>query len=323
MPNQLVVPSLEEIRAAQERLRPLAMRTPLVRLGLIDAPADIYLKLENLQPIGSFKIRPAGNAILNAPANRLSEGVYTASSGNMAQGVAYVAKTLGVPATVLLPRNAPAGKITALHRLGANIRELPFEEWWNVILEHEHPREKGLFIHPVAQSDVLAGDATVGLEILEDLPEVQTVLVPFGGGGLSCGIAAALKAMKSDARVLGAESAHAAPLLAAFEAGRPVDIPYPHTFVSGIGNGSVLGEMWPLIDTLLAGSVIATLDEIAEAIRIIFDRQRVIAEGAGAVPVAAALAGRAGCGKIVCVVSGGNLDEKYLVDVLEGRVPRA
>ena len=323
MTCELVVPSLDDIRAAQKRLRPLAMRTPLIRLNVDDAPAEIYLKLENLQPIGSFKIRPAGSAILNAPRHLLAEGIYTASSGNMAQGVTYVANTLGVPATVLLPQNPSAIKVDALQRLGANIRELPFDEWWNVILEHRHPREKGFFIHPVAQQDVLAGDATVGLEILEDLPDVETVLVPYGGGGLSCGIASALRAMESNARVLAAESAHAAPLLAALEAGKPVEIPYPHTFVSGIGNGGVLEEMWPLVDSLLAGSVVAGLDEIAAAIRMIFERHRVIAEGAGAAPVAAALAGRAGCGKIVCVVSGGNLDRRYLIDILQGNVPEA
>lgn len=317
----LTPPALDDIRSAQHRIRDLALRTPLIPLNMEDTPADIYLKMENLQAIGSFKIRPAANAILSVPEEELKDGVYTASSGNMAQGVAYTARRLGIPATVLLPEAAPEVKVEALRHLGANIKEMNFEDWWRVILDHRHPGEKGHFIHPVSDPRVLAGDATIGLEILEDLPEVDTVLVPYGGGGLSCGIASALRAAESPARVLAAESAHAAPFMAALQAGGPVDIPYPKTFVSGIGNGSVLEEMWPLANELLQGSVVASLDEIAAAIRLMFERHRVIAEGAGAAPVAAALAGRAGCGKIVCVISGGNLGAKHLQEILQGKTP--
>jgi len=316
-------PTLEDIRSARERISGIALRTPLIPLNRENAPADIYLKMENLQAIGSFKIRPAANAILSVPTEELQNGVYTASSGNMAQGVAYTARRLGIPATVLLPDTAPEVKVAALEHLGADIKKISFNEWWRVILDHGHPDEQGHFIHPVADPRVLAGDGTIGLEILEDLPDVNTVLAPYGGGGLSCSIAAALRAAGSAARVLAAESEHAAPFLASLEAGKPVDIPYPKSFVSGIGNGSVLEEMWPLASELLQGSVVAGLDEIADAIRLMFERHRVIAEGAGAAPVAAALAGRAGCGKIVCVISGGNLGVEHLQEILEGKTPRA
>jgi len=320
--HTLSPPTLEEIRSASVRLRHLAIRSPLLRLNVDDAPAEIYIKMENLQPIGSFKLRPAGNAILNTPEEEIAHGVYTASSGNMAQGVAYAARRLGVPATVLLPENAAANKVAALERLGADIRFLPDAEWWRVIDQHGHPDIPGKFIHPVASQDVLAGDATVGLEIFEDLPEVDTVLVPFGGGGLSCGIASAFRALNPKVRVLGSESAHCAPLTAAREAGMPVSVPCPHTFISGIGVGRVLEEMWPLVRELLPGAVIAGEGDIADAIRLLYERHRVIAEGAGAAPVAAALAGKGGTGKVVCVISGGNLDSKYLIDILEGRTPR-
>jgi threonine dehydratase len=321
--HELRPATIDEIRAASDRLRGLAVRTPLLRLNVDDAPAEIYIKLENLQAIGSFKIRPAGSAIMNTARERLGQGVYTASSGNMAQGVAYAARRLGIPATVLLPQNAAANKVAALQRLGADIRHLPDDEWWRVIDAHGHPDLPGKFVHPVASQDVLAGDATVGLEIFEDLPEVDTVLVPYGGGGLACGIASAFRALNPAVRVMGAESEHCAPLTAALAAGAPLSLPCPHTFISGIGVGRVLDEMWPLARSLLAGAVVAGVGDIADTIRLLYERHRVIAEGAGAAPIAAALAGQGGSGKVACVVSGGNLDSRYLVDILEGRLPQA
>lgn len=312
---------LDEAHRAAKRLKPLLVRTPLVRLNVDEAPAEIYLKMENLQPIGSFKIRPAGNAILSLPPTQRREGVYTASSGNMAQGVAFAARELGIPATVLLPRNAASNKVEALKRLGARIRFLPDDEWWSVINNHGHPDEKGVFVHPVAHPDVLAGDSTIGLEIVEDLPDVDTVLVPFGGGGLASGIASVLRTLKPSVRVLGAESDHCTPLSASLEAGRPVELPVGRSFVSGIGIGRVLEEMWPLVRELIQGAVIARAREIVDAVSLLCERNRIVVEGAGAAAVAAALADRAGGGKVVCVLSGGNLDTKYLIDILEGRIP--
>jgi len=321
--QQLKPSSLDAIRAAAERIRGLALRTPLIHLNHDDAPAEIYLKMENLQPIGSFKIRPAASAILNAPPERIAQGVYTASSGNMAQGVAYAAKQLDIAATVVLPEDAAANKVEALRRLGATIKFLPDQEWWRVLEERGHPDISGHFVHPVADADVMAGDATVGLEIIEDLPDVDTVVVPFGGGGLATGIGSALRALGSQARALGAESDHCMPLAAALEAGNPVQLPIQPSFVSGIGVGRVLDEMWPVVAELIPGAVCASAQEIAATIRLLFERHRVIAEGAGAASVAAALAGRAGHGKVVCVISGGNLDAKYLIEILNGRIPQA
>ena len=319
--KELSPPDLESIRAAKSRIAKVAVRTPLIRLNVDEAPAEIYLKMENLQPIGSFKLRPAANAILSAPAETRALGVYTASSGNMAQGVAWLAAYLGIPGTVLLPDHAPQVKIDALKRLGATIKHLSDEDWWEVLFQHGHPEEQGLFIHPVANQDVLAGDATVGLEIIEDLPDVDTIVVPFGGGGLSVGIASAIRALKPDTRVLAAESSHCAPLSASLEQDKPVDIPCPPSFITGIGTGTVLQEMWPLIKQLLDGTVVASLKEITDSIGILFHRNRIIAEGAGAAPVASALAGRAGGGKVVCVISGGNLDSQKFIDILRGKVP--
>jgi threonine dehydratase len=315
-------PTLNEIHSASERLRTLAIRTPLIRLNVENAPAEIYLKMENLQPIGSFKIRPAGSAILNATKEQLAQGVYTASSGNMAQGVAYAAKQLGIKATVLLPPDAAKNKVAALERLNAKIKFLPDDEWWQVINQHGHADIPGKFIHPVASQDVLAGDATVGLEIFEDLPDVDTVLVPFGGGGLACGIASAFRELKPNVKVMGSESEHCAPLTAAFAAGHPVQLPIPRTFISGIGVGIVLDQMWPLAKELIDGTVVASERDISNTIRILIERHRVIAEGAGAAPIAAALQGKGGSGKVVCVISGGNLDSKFLIDILQGKMPQ-
>jgi threonine dehydratase len=316
-------PDLDAIRAAQSRIAGVALRTPLIRLNVDDAPADIYLKLENLQPIGSFKVRPAANAILKLPHEQRAKGVYTASSGNMGQGVAYAARALGIEGTVMLPAHAPQVKIDALQRLGATIRNLSDEDWWQVLINHGDPDQAGAFIHPVADNDVIAGDATVGAEIIDDLPDADTVVVPFGGGGLAVGVASAIRALKPDTRVLAAESAHCAPLTASLKAGKPVTVPGPKTFITGIGIGTVLEEMWPLLAGLLDGSVVAPLGEISQAIALLFERNRVVAEGAGAAPVASALAGRAGTGKVVCVVSGGNLHARQFIDVLNGKIPQA
>ena len=313
--------SLEELRSAAQRIAPVINRTPLIKLNVDDAPTEIYLKMENLQVIGSFKVRPAASAILNVDKEKIADGVYTASSGNMAQGVAYAAREIGVAATVLLPDNAAANKVATLERLGATIRLMKDEQWWQVLRDYGHPDIKGLFIHPVANQDVLAGDATVGLEIFEELPDVDTVLVPFGGGGLACGVASALRALGSGARVMAAESSHCAPLNAALMAGKPQNLAVPSSFISGIGIGCVLDEMWPLVQELITGSVVASLEEIAESIKILFERNRIIAEGAGASGVASALAGRAGKGKVVCVISGGNLAPEYLIDILQGKMP--
>jgi threonine dehydratase len=321
-PRSLAVPTIEEIRAARERISDVAVRTPLVRLH-VDAPAEVWLKLENLQPIGSFKLRGATNAMRLVPRQRLERGVYTASAGNMAQGVAWSARLLGVPCDVIVPAHAPQTKLAAIDRLGACTTKLPFDQWWRVIVDHVfEPMKDRAFIHPVSDRAVIAGNATIALEILEDLPDVETIVVPYGGGGLSCGIAAAVRALRPDVSVYAAEVETAAPLAASLAAGGPQsNSPYTASFVDGIGSTSVLAEMWPLATTLLAGSLVSPLADVAAAVRLLVERARVVAEGAGAAAVAAALAGRAGGGKVVCVVSGGNIDLAKLAVILQGGVP--
>lgn len=314
----LTAPTLDDILAARERLAGITLRTPLVRLSSEDAPGEVWLKLENLQPIGSFKLRGAANAMKLAGPEGLREGVYTASAGNMAQGVAWSARELGVPATVVVPDHAPATKLAAIERLGGRVLKVPFERWWQVMQDHSYPGLDGLFIHPVADRAVMAGNGTIALEILEDLPDVDTVLVPFGGGGLSSGIAAALR---PQARVFGCEVDTAAPLAASLAAGSPQVLDYQPSFVDGIGGKSLLPEMWPIASSLLAGSRVVPLAAVAAAVRLLAERHRVIAEGAGATPVAAALAGVPEARKVVCIVSGGNLDASKLCAILEGRVP--
>ena len=317
----LEAPRLEEIRAAQERIAGVAVRTPLLRLQADDAPGEIHLKLENLQPIGSFKIRGSANAMRLAPREALARGVYTASAGNMAQGVAWNARLLGVPCTVVVPEHAPRAKLDAIERLGARVVKIPFDEWWSILVEHSFPGMDGLFIHPVSDPAVIAGNGTIGLEILEDLPDVDAILVPYGGGGLSTGIAAAARALKPGVKVFACEVATAAPLAPSLAAGSPRGIEYEPSFVDGIGSKGLLAEMWPIVNELLAGSIVVEVAQAAAAVRLLAMRNRVVAEGAGAVPVAAALTGRAGSGKIVCVVSGGNLDAEKLAKILSGGVP--
>ncbi len=316
--GSLEPPGIADIRAAQRRIADLALRLPLVRLNA-DGPAEIYLKLENLQPIGSFKLRGAGNALRSADPTDLAGGVYTASAGNMAQGLAYVARRMGVPCSVVVPDHAPQTKLDATERLGAEIVKVPFDRWWQVIVTHRFDGLDGRMVHPVSDPDVMAGNGTIGVEIIEDLPDVDAVVVPYGGGGLSCGIAAAVRALKPATTVFAAEVETAAPLAASLEAGEPREIKYVKSFVDGIGGKTVLAEMWPLARELIDASLVVGLAEIADAIRLLAARNRVIAEGAGAAPVAAALAGKAGAGKVVCVVSGGNIDADKLSATLAGK----
>jgi len=321
--RSLDAPSIRDIRDAAERVKGLAVRTPLLRLA-VDAPVEIWLKLESLQPIGSFKLRGAANAMLSTPRSMLDRGVYTASAGNMAQGVAWVARELGVACTVIVPDHAPATKLAAIERLGGRVVSVPFDRWWRVLQEHSYPGMDGLFVHPVSDRRVMAGNGTVGVEIAEDLPDVDAVLVPYGGGGLSVGIAAALRAVRPATRVWACEVETAAPLSASLAAGAAVACDYVPSFVDGIGGKSVLAEMWPLARTMLAGALTVPLAEVAAAVRLLVERARVVAEGAGAAPVAAALRGGtelAGARQIVCVVSGGNIDAAKLARILDGALP--
>ncbi|HET9214038.1 MAG TPA: pyridoxal-phosphate dependent enzyme [Gaiellaceae bacterium] len=298
-----------------------AVRTPLVRLHVDDAPAEIYLKLETLQPINSFKIRGAYNAMAAAPRDELATGVVTTSAGNMAQGVAWAARELGIRCTVIVPDHAPETKLAAIERLGGTYVRVPFDRWWQALEERRYPGVEGFFVHPVEDELVMAGNGTIGLEILEDLPDPDVVVVPWGGGGLLTGIASAVKALRSETEIRAVELETAAPLAASLAAGEPREIDYRPTFVDGAGARALLPKMWRLARPLVAGSDVVTLDETAAAVRLLAERVRVIAEGAGALAVASALSGRPGGGKVVAIVSGGNIDSSVLRTILDGRTP--
>jgi threonine dehydratase len=304
---------LDDIRAARERIAGAAIRTPLVRLE----DGDVWLKLEVLQPVGSFKIRGAANAMAQMDPAELARGVVTASAGNMAQGVAWNARRLGVSCTVVAPDHAPDAKVSAVERLGGRVLKVPFDEWWQAFVDRGRPGLEGAFVHAFDDDRVMAGNGTIGLELLEDLPDVETVLVPWGGGGLSCGIASAVKALRPSCRVLAVEVETGAPLTASLAAGEPLTVDYRPSFVDGIGSKTVFASMLRRAQDLLDGTVVVTLDEVAAAVRVLAARAHVVAEGAGAAPVAAALSGRAGSGAVACVVSGGNLDRKTLVEILQ------
>lgn len=306
---------LADIHAARERLRDIAIRTPLVRLNVDDV--EIYLKLENLQPIGSFKLRGAGNAMALATPEELAKGVYTPSAGNMAQGVAWNARRMGIPCHAVVPDHAPQTKIDAIERLGGQVIKVPFDEWWRVMIEKHYDGLDGICVHPVSDLAVMAGNGTIGLEILEDLPDVETIIIPYGGGGLSSGIASAVRALKPDTKIFASEVETAAPLAPSLAAGEPVAVEYIPSFVDGIGSGGLIPDMWPLVSQLLDGALVMSLQEIAEAIRLLLERNRILAEGAGASSVAAAMSGKADGGKIVCVVSGGNIDLSKLTKILQ------
>ena len=313
--------SLSAIREAQERLTDTVLRTPLVRLNVDDSPPEIFLKLENLQPIGSFKLRGAGNAMQLEKKEQLQKGVWTASAGNWAQGVAWYARQLGVECTVVVPEAAPETKIATIERLGARVVFAPFNDWIQIFQSRNYEGMKGLFIDDFSNPAVRAGHGTIGLEILEQLPDVEAIIIPYGGGGLSCGIAPGLRALKPDTKLYACEVETGAPLAASLAAGKPVEIDHTPSFVDGISAPFLFPGMWELASQLLDGSLVVGLEEVVSAIKILAERNCIIVEGAGATSVAAALTGKAGSGKVVCVVSGGNIDKSIFVRIIQGKMP--
>ena len=320
MIRPLEPPTLDAVRAARDRIADIVLRTPLLRLSS-DPTSDVHLKLENLQPIGSFKLRGAANAMALAGADVLTHGVYTASAGNMAQGVAWCARTLGVPCRVIVPEHAPQTKTDAIERLGGEVIKVPFAQWWQTLIDKGAPGMDGFFVHPFADADVMAGNGTIALEIFEDLDDVDAIIVPYGGGGLACGIAAAARELSPRTKVYAVEVDSAAPLTASLAAGTPTPVTRTQTFIDGMGSGAVFDEMWPLVQSLLAGTVVVTVAQVAAAVRLLAERCRVVAEGAGAAPVAAALSGAFADQRVVCIVSGGNIDLEKLAKILRGDIP--
>jgi threonine dehydratase len=310
--------SLAEIQAAKGRITGRTLRTPLVRLNLEDAPAEIYLKLENLQPIGSFKIRGAVNLLAQLDSAELAGGVWTASAGNMAQALAWCARQRGISCTVVVPETAPEAKLSPVRRLGAGIVKVPVEEFFEILSSRHKEGMRGTFVHAFSDVRMMAGNGTIALEILEDLPQLDAILVPYGGGGLTCGIASAVQAIAPKVKVFACEPESSAPLNHSLSAGRPVAPPSRRTFIDGAGGPRVYPEMFELVQRLMVGSITVPIEKVAEAICVLVERNHVVAEGAGALPVAAALSGGAGTGRVCCVVSGGNIDAQVLTSILRG-----
>ena len=305
--------SIEAIDEAARHVYQAAVRTPLIRLDLPFAsgqPApEVYLKLELLQPIGSFKIRGAWNAVRQLTPTELSEGVWTVSAGNAAQGVAFAARRAGAACSVMVMDTAPETKLRAIEQLGATIVRASYDECWKTVESHGSPRMRGRFVHPFDDDHFIAGNGTAGLEILEDLPDVDAVVAALGGGGLLAGIGAVMRARKPGVRIYAAEPETAAPLKTSLAKGEASYFDgWQPSFVDGAGGRSVLPTMWPLLQDLVTDSIVMPLGDIASAMRRTADRVHVVAEGAGGTAIAAALSGHAGTGKIVAIVSGGNID---------------
>jgi threonine dehydratase len=312
---------LAQIEAARARIEGLSLVTPLVGCDIAPQGKTLRLKLENLQPIGSFKTRPIANAVLSKNRAELSAGLYTTSSGNSALGVAWMARRLGIASTAVVPSNAPQAKLDKLRLLGTRIETLSKQAWWKAIETGVLADQAGMYIDAVRDPASLAGDATIGVEILEQWPEVEAILMPFGGGGLACGIACAVRALKPQVKIIACELASAHPLQSAFAAGRPALTAHEAGFVSGIGYGQVLPEMWPLARSMIDEVLTVSIAQVAQAIKLLAENNRIVAEGAGAVSVAAALASQYSPSKICAVISGGNIDSEVFAAILAGRVP--
>jgi threonine dehydratase len=305
--------TLQEIRSARERIAGTILRTPLVRLELGEGAPDIRLTLENLQPINAYKLRGAANAVALLSEEERKRGVWTISAGNAGQGVAYAAAKAGVPSTVVAIETAPQAKLERMRALGARLVLVTYEEAWQALDARAYPGIEGTFVHPFDDHNFIAGNATVALEILEDAPDTQVIVAGIGGGGLVVGAASAAKALRPGIKVFGAEPETASPAALSFAKRSPQAFPdWQPSFVDGAGGRSVFPRMWQRMDGLVDGSLVVTLAETRHAMRILAEKSRVIAEGAGALSVAAALSGKAGAGPIVAIVSGGNIDlEKF------------
>lgn len=300
---------LAEIEAARERIAGTIVRTPLVRLELGHGHPDVRLKLENLQPINAYKLRGAANAVARLPDAERRRGVWTISAGNAGQGVAYAAREAGVPCTVVAIETAPTAKLDRMRALGARLVLVPYTVAWQALEDRAYPGVEGTFVHPFDDHDFIAGHATMGLEILEDAPDVATVIASIGGGGLITGVGSAIKALRPSVRILGVEPETAAPAARSFAAGSPQEFPeWEASFVDGAGGRSVFPRMWQRMRPVVDGCLVVGLEETKRAMRLMAEKARVISEGAGALPLAAALTGEAGPGPIVAIVSGGNID---------------
>jgi threonine dehydratase len=310
-----------EIDAARDRVAALSVITPLVECDIAPQGKTIRLKLENLQPIGSFKIRPIGNAVLSRKRADLNAGIYTTSSGNSALGVAWMARRLGISATAVVPANAPQAKLDKLRRLGTRIDMRANDVWWRAIEAGALEDQEGVYIDAVRDPASLAGDATIGAEILAQWSDVEAILIPFGGGGLACGIACAVRAISPGVKIIACELSSAHPLKSAFAAGAPSRTPHEPGFVSGVGYGSVLPEMWPLARSMIDDVITVSLEQVAQAIKLLAENNRIVAEGAGAISVAAALSAQYPQTRVCAVISGGNIDSEILAAILQGRMP--
>src|SRR6202167_4926426 len=322
MSDRLQTPSLELARDAQARNREFVRATPVVPLHGEHAEVLCSLKLECLQDTGSFKIRGATNAIRIAADIDPDMPVYTLSAGNMGAALARAANLMGARFAVVVSDTAPATKLTGIKRWDAKVLPVPYEAWWQAVVDHQwEPLHDHIFVHPFADVNVMAGNDTAALDIVEQVPDVEEIVCAFGGGGLICGIAAAVKALRPRVRIVAAEVETAAPVTAAFSHGGPVDVDYQATFIDGCGSRRVTDEMWELVHGLVDDTVISTYEQVAAAIRLLIDRCSVVAEGAGAVPVAAALASERRGPRTVCIVSGGNIDAAKLTTIMSGNVP--
>ena len=309
--------TLAEIRDARARIADTIVRTPLVRLELGPGYPDIRLKLENLQPINAYKLRGAANAVAMLPESERKRGVWTISAGNAGQGVAYAARKAGVPCTVVVIETAPTSKIERMRALGATLIPVPYDVAWRALEERSFPGVEGSFVHPFDDHNFIAGHATMGLEILEDAPDTAAVIAGIGGGGLITAVGSAVKALAPEVRVYGAEPETAAPAALSFARGSPqVFKEWTPSFVDGAGGQSVFPRMWQRMQPVVDGYIVVSLEETKRAMRLMAEKARVIAEGAGALPLAAALTGQAGQGPIVAIVSGGNIDLKKFSELI-------
>jgi threonine dehydratase len=315
-------PSLDDARAAAERIREVAVRTPLVPLrSYSGARPEILLKPETLQPVTSFKIRGAYNWASSLTDAQRARGLSTVSAGNTAQAVAYAARLVGASARSRLPDTTPRAKIDAIEAYGMEPVFMPGDELFDWMLSAGWEGEPYTFLHPWVEPLMVAGSATVGLEIFDELPDVDTVFISVGGGGLICGVGSALKALNPGIRVVAVQPEACAPIRACLAAGQPVWVDPEPTLCDGLGVPLVTDEMWPLLRSVVDETVEISEEQVEDAIRRLALDNKLVVEGAGAASLAAALATPIEQrGRSVCVLSGGSIDGDTFAAIVGGAV---
>ena len=310
-------PTIESVKLAAQTLNNVSIRTPIVDLHNYDYADDISLKVETLQPIGSYKVRGVYNWAGSLTKEQLALGLSTHSAGNTAQALGYVSGLLNVKARSLIPDTTPPVKVKAIKQYGVTPVMMPFEQILNFVLNEGWKQEPYTFLNPWGDQMMITGNGTIALEILEDCPDVETVFIPVGGGGLIAGVGSVLKKLKPSVQIIGVQTEACPALHAAFEQGSPLWVDSQDTICEGVAVPFISNEMFPLLSKIIDEVVLISEAEARKSIKRIANQNNIVVEGSGGLSVAAALSTpKDQRGKSVCILSGSAIEPSILADIM-------